>query len=288
MTPFLRAIVHPPRKPAWLHWSIRLGRILGLWYLFTVLFTWLVADTLTFPIPPTSYQTVPGQMEFQAEDGTPLIGCWLPQEQSNAPTILFFHGNGEDLGHLQPFLRSLQGLGVNLFAYDYRGYGRSGGQPTERGLYRDAEAAYRLVTETLGIAANNLFLFGRSLGSGSACYLAAQHSVAGLILDSPFTSTFRVVLPFPPLPNDQFPNLRRLRHIRAPILLIHGTRDEVVPFSHGERLARAAQSPVETFWIEGAGHNNLVASAGQGYWDRIRDFINRHRCTQGERGSPRL
>lgn len=280
MIPLIRSLLHPPAHPLWLHWSIRLGRILVLWYLLAILLTSFLADTLTYPIPPPSYQTIPGQVNFPSTDGTPLVGSWLPPPEPTAPVILLAHGNGEDLGRIQPFIHSLHRLGFGVFAYDYRGYGQSGGRPTEHGLYRDAEAAYGLVTGPLGIAPDRLFLFGRSLGSGSVTYLAARHPAAGLILDSPFTSTFQVLIPFPPFPNDQFPNLRRLPQVAAPILLIHGTRDEVVPFRHSQRLARAARSPVETFWVEGAGHNNLVALAGPGYWERIRDFINRHHLSE--------
>jgi fermentation-respiration switch protein FrsA (DUF1100 family) len=268
----------PAKKPAWLHWTIRIGRVVVVWYLFTILFTWWAADILTYPAPAPSYDHLEGQVQFPSGDGTPLIGVWLPAEKPKA-TILFSHGNGEDLGLILPFLNQLRDLGVNVFSYDYRGYGRSGGKAHEAGLYLDAEAAYDFVTKEKQIAPDRLFVFGRSLGSGSATYLASTRPVAGLITEGAFTSTFRVVLPHVPLPNDQFKNKSRMRMVTAPVLLIHAQQDQVIPFSHGQELAdllgKRTTAFLETLWVPGAGHNDIVPIAGETYFTTINNFINR-------------
>jgi pimeloyl-ACP methyl ester carboxylesterase len=188
-------------------------------------------------------------------------------------TILYSHGNAEDLGDVRPILEALHGYGFAVVAYDYRGYGRSSGsRPTARRATADAEAAYGFTVRSLGVAPGRLILLGRSVGSGPAVHLAVRYQVAGLILESAFTSPYRVLTRVGILPFERFPNLARMPGIRCPVLVIHGTRDEVIPFAHGRALLAAATSRTQSFGVEGAGHNDLLQVAGPRYREALQLF----------------
>lgn len=209
---------------------------------------------------------------MRAEDGARIATLHLPNPNATF-TILFSHGNAEDLGHLAPLLEQLRRAGFSVLAYDYRGYGQStGGPPSAAGAYRDVRAVYRYAVERLGVEPARLILLGRSVGSGPAAELAAREPVGGLVLESAFTSTFRVVTGLPLLPFDRFPNLRHVQRARCPVLVIHGTEDDVIPASHGRRLYDAAPEPKRLHLVEGAGHNDLVLVAGEEYWRVLRSF----------------
>jgi fermentation-respiration switch protein FrsA (DUF1100 family) len=165
--------------------------------------------------------------------------------------------NAEDLGDLRPLLERLNVWGFSLFAYDYRGYGTSQGKPGERHVYRDAEAAYDYLTQQLQVPPEQIIVYGRSVGGGAATELASHHPVAGLILESAFTSAFRVIVPLPLLPFDKFPNLAKLKKVRCPILVMHGQADQIIPINHGYRLYAAAPEPKLSLWVEAAGHNDF-------------------------------
>jgi fermentation-respiration switch protein FrsA (DUF1100 family) len=181
-------------------------------------------------------------------------------------TILFSHGNAEDLGMIYEwFMEFTKSVNVNLLAYDYEGYGKASGTPSEESCYDDIEAAYAFLTEVLHHPPQNIVLYGRSLGSGPSCYLAERLArekvrLGGLVLQSPLLSIFRVAFNFRfTLFGDMFPNVDRIGNIACPLFVIHGTRDEVVPFWNGERLF--LEAPVswraKPLWVDGAGHNNI-------------------------------
>lgn len=240
-------------------------------YLALLVAAWFFADWMVHHPPSRKYGPLPGEVALTSADGVKISAVWLPRP-GVAHTILFSHGNAEDLGYDLPFLYELRGAGFQVFGYDYRGYGRSAGHPTEQGLYRDIEAAYTHLTGPLGIAPEHIIVLGRSVGSGPAAYLASVKPVGGLILESAFTSAFRVVIPFPLFPFDQFPNRKRLASIRCPILFIHGTSDEVIAFAHGQKLYETYEGPKQHWWVEGAGHNDLQSVAGEAYFDTLRRF----------------
>ncbi|NJN49536.1 MAG: alpha/beta hydrolase [Alkalinema sp. RL_2_19] len=199
------------------------------------------------PQPPIAIPTTNGET---------ITLVHLPNPQATY-SILYSHGNGETLGDVYPHLLKLQNLGFNIIAYDYRGYGLSQGKPTEQNTYEDITTAYRYTTETLKISPDRLIIFGRSIGGGPSTYLASQKPIAGLILESTFTSVFRVVVPFPLLPFDRFPNRARLAKVHVPVLIIHGDHDEVIPFEHGQALFQAANAPKQFLPIPNAGHNDV-------------------------------
>lgn len=186
-------------------------------------------------------------------------------------TILFSHGNAEDLGMIYDWFNDLaRVLRCNIMAYDYTGYGKSsssGVTPTEENCYADIEAAYTYLTEVRHIQPEQIVLYGRSLGSGPSCYLASKtaskgRSVAGVILQSPLLSAYRVAFNFRfTMPGDKFPNIDYAPNIKCPVFIVHGTQDEVVPFWHGQELFLnlPQQWRAKPFWVEGAGHNNIEA-----------------------------
>mmetsp|Transcript_12463 Transcript_12463/g.29416 ORF Transcript_12463/g.29416 Transcript_12463/m.29416 type:complete len:331 (-) Transcript_12463:189-1181(-) len=206
---------------------------------------------------------------------------------AGAPTILYSHANAEDLGNIYPWCKFLSKmLGVNIFAYDYTGYGLATdqGDPSEDYCFADISAAYSYLTSILQIPPSSIILYGRSLGSGPSCYLASRTAeedspVGGLILHAPFLSVYRIVLESGcTLPGDRFPNVDFAPSIRSPVLLIHGTKDSIVPFNHSERMLQVFHEDfkADPLFIKGMGHNNVHASVRPLFIDRLRRYLDRH------------
>lgn len=256
---------------------VRAVSTLAIAYVLLTLVGFVFAERLIFMPPPASYTS--GDLPFRrigvggGEAGSDSIAVLYLPGESSRHTILYSHGNAEDLGHLLPVLRRLHGLGFGVVAYDYRGYGRStGGRPTVRQAMEDAEAVYRFTVHELGIEPDNLILHGRSLGSGPTLELAVRHPSAGVVLESAFTSVYRVVTRVGLLPFDRFVNLRQIQAVRVPVLVIHGTADRLIAPSHGRTLFELAPEPKQALWVAGAGHNDLVATAGENYGEAFRQF----------------
>jgi len=180
--------------------------------------------------------------------------------------------DAEDLGDVAPLLEALHDTGFAVLAFDYRGYGRSGGQASEKNVYADTRAVLAFAQARFGLKPDRIIVVGRSVGSGPAVELAARERVAGLTLISPFTSAFRVLTRVKLLPFDRFDNLSKIGRVRAPILIFHGTRDEVIPFAHGQKLFAAAPEPKRAVWVEGAGHNDVFEVAGARILDELKTF----------------
>ncbi|MFP4157654.1 MAG: alpha/beta hydrolase [Opitutales bacterium] len=230
------------------------------------------AEKIIFPAPPPSYVDDDSIRKLQTDAGDTISVLYLPAETPTA-LLLYNHGNGEDLGHIRHILEAFQEAGISVISYDYPGYGTSTGRPTERGCYAAADAVYRHATGLLDYPADAIVLYGRSVGSGPACWLAEKYPVAGLILDSAFTSTFRVITRIKILPWDKFDNLARLPNIPCPVLILHGKRDWIIPFAHAEHNARIVGPRANTLWVDQAGHNNLIDAAGETYWTTTLNFI---------------
>lgn len=235
---------------------------------------YVLAGRALFQPPPPSYRMSDlGAVRVPVGDGATLAVQHLVNPDARF-TLLFSHGNAEDLGHLQPFLRGLRDAGFSVLAYDYRGYGRSAGTaPGEASVVEDAEAVYRYAVDALGIPPGRLVLHGRSLGAGPTLALATRHQAAAVVLESAFTSVYRVVTRWRVLPFDRFPNLARVRRVDGPVLVIHGTEDRVIPVAHGRALFAAAPGPKRALWVEGAGHNDLAAVAGTRYAEALRALV---------------
>jgi pimeloyl-ACP methyl ester carboxylesterase len=253
-----------------LSWPRMLKSLLFIYGFFAV-YVYFRADSMIFLPPPASYQDSAEVLKI-AVTPTEKISALYQTNPSATYTIVYIHGNATDLGGARPLMAQWVGLGFNAFAYDYRGYGTSDGYPSEQNAYQDAEAAYAYLTQTLKIPPSRIILYGRSVGSGSATELASRYPVAGLILESAFTSAFRVVVPFPILPFDKFANQAKLPKVRCPILVMHGRADETVPFSHGQALYATATTPKLSLWVDGAGHNDFREVAGERYAQVLMDF----------------
>jgi abhydrolase domain-containing protein 17 len=247
--------------------------LLAIVYLAIAAAAYFLADRMIFLPPPPSYAE--GELPVvlvPTEDGARIATLHLPDPRA-VHTILYSHGNAEDLGHLVPLLEQLRRTGFSVLAYDYRGYGLStGGRATTSGASEDLRAVYRHAIDDLGIQPERLILLGRSVGSGPAAELAAHERIGGLVLESAFVSAYRVLTRIPILPFDRYPNLRNVREVEAPVLVIHGVNDEVIAYWHGRRLFDAAPEPKQLLRVEAAGHNDLVYVAGDRYWHALRSF----------------
>jgi len=182
---------------------------------------------------------------------------------NRSEVILYFHGNAGDLNGWKFATDDLTALGYNVLIIDYRGYGKSSGEITEQGFYNDAEAAYSYLIETRGYKPADIIIYGRSIGTGVAVELAKQHTPKTLILESPYTSFGALAnekLPFffPSLYlRFRFNNLKKIATIPCPVVLLHGTKDELIPASHSQKLLKAIPGKKKLFLINGGGHNDL-------------------------------
>jgi fermentation-respiration switch protein FrsA (DUF1100 family) len=213
-----------------------------------------------------------------AEDGVKLHG-WFLSSEATERTILFFHGNAGNLSYRLDMLVAMHALPARVFIVDYRGYGKSEGSPSESGLYADARAAWRFLTDEKGIPPGKIVIFGKSLGGAPACELATEVSPGGLIVQSSFASVpamARLVFPFMPgfLVTTKMDSLRKVPGIACPKLFIHSKRDEVIPFRQGRALFEAACEPKAFYEVVGAGHNETHLVGGRAYWDRLGAFLD--------------
>jgi uncharacterized protein len=204
------------------------------------------------------------EVVLDTADGERVIGWHIPP-RGDKPVVLYFHGNGGSLRGRVDRFRALTADGTGLLALSYRGYGGSSGRPTEAGLLADAAAAYGFAATRYGAA--RLALWGESLGSGVAVALAAENPVGHVILESPFTSAADVgagaywFVPVRLLMKDQFRSDLRIGKVTAPVLVLHGERDAVVPIALGERLYALINTPKRFVRFPGAGHNELGTRA---------------------------
>lgn len=209
------------------------------------------------------------------EDDIDLHGWWVPGAQREA--ILFLHGNAGNISHRLQSLRLLNALGVGVLIIDYRGYGRSAGEPSEQGTYRDALAAWRHLIEERGLQAGEIIVYGRSLGGAVAAELATVVDPAGAILESTFTSIPDMAQhAFPWLPASlariRYDTLSKVGRISCPLLILHSPEDEVIPYQHSQRLAAAATASVRFVTLRGA-HNDAFLVTGDDYAAALRAFI---------------
>jgi abhydrolase domain-containing protein 17 len=246
---------------------------LVLIYACLLLFTYLFSDQIIFwgQERQSSYEDKPEILKIKTKDGEEISALYLSEPNSEF-TILYSHGNAEDIGDIREVLEMFRDKGFSVLAYDYRGYGTSDGCASEKNVYEDIEVAYEYLVGELGCPPDRIIVLGRSLGGAVAIHLACREKLAGLILESSFITAFRVVTRVPLIPFDKFRNIDKIKQVRCPVLVIHGKDDRVVPFWHGEKLFKTANEPKLKFWVDGAGHNDLFWVAGSRYWDIIKEF----------------
>lgn len=204
------------------------------------------------------------------------VGCMFVRCAPNSRyTLLFSHGNAVDLGQMCSFYIGLGSrINCNVFSYDYSGYGVSTGKPSEKNLYADIEAAWQVLRSKYGVTPENIILYGQSIGTVPTIDLAARYECAAVILHSPLMSGLRVAFPDTRKTYcfDAFPSIDKVSKVASPVLVIHGTEDEVIDFSHGLAMYERCPRAVEPLWVEGAGHNDIELYAQ--YLERLKQFIS--------------
>ncbi|KAG7514890.1 hypothetical protein JOB18_045158 [Solea senegalensis] len=210
------------------------------------------------------------------------VGCMYIRCVPNPRyTLLFSHGNAVDLGQMKNYCIALgTRINCNIFSYDYSGYGVSTGEPSEKNLYADIDAAWHALRARYGISPENIILYGQSIGTVPTVDLASRYECAAVVLHSPLTSGMRVAFPDTKKTYcfDVFLNIEKVSKITSPVLIIHGTQDKVIDFSHGVALFERCPKAVEPLWVEGAGHNDVEIYSQ--YLERLRHFIGQELGTQ--------
>lgn len=270
-------------------------RILGalfLVYLVVVAFAWRFQEWVVFPAPerplphPSAFGMPEGErITVTTVDNVELQGWYLPpnpapEHGSSAPGLIWFYGNFETVGAIGAILRDLRPTGTGMLILDYRGYGKSGGKPTEEGLYRDALAAWDFITSRPQIDGARVAVYGRSLGGAAALYLATEQPVRAVVLDSPFSNGREMAKKhyrFVPsgLVRLKLDNIARARKLEAPLLVFHGTADRVAPLPMGRAVAQAGRAE-ELVLLEGSGHNDTYHVGGTMYREKLHAFLQKH------------
>ena len=214
------------------------------------------------------------EIEIAVADGITLIAWYAPAKEDK-PTILYFHGNGANAASRAPKIEKIRECGFGVFYLNNRGYGGSGGRPREKDNVADAIAAYDHLIG-LGVAAGKIVAYGESLGSGQAVRLGSARPVAAVVLEAPLTSTVDVAwstyfwLPLGLLITDKYNNERNIRFVQAPVLVLHGAQDAVIPVEMGWRVYRAASEPKRIELFPQGTHHDLF---DQGAWDKTQVFV---------------
>jgi fermentation-respiration switch protein FrsA (DUF1100 family) len=239
---------------------------------------------LVYPAPPhagadwVAAELPHEDVWFAGAGGAKLHGWFVPHPTPRA-SLLFCHGNGEHVARLAPMLARLRQLAaVSVFAWDYRGYGRSAGKPTEQALLADARAAQLWLAEREDIRPEAVVLYGRSLGGAVAVGLAAEHPVRGMVLERTFADMVETAayhfpwLPVKLLMRNRYPSAQRIAAYNGPLLMSHGTADRIVPFEMGKRLFDAATTPNKRFFVvEGGDHNGPQPDE---FYDALGEFLD--------------
>jgi hypothetical protein len=217
---------------------------------------------------------------FKTEDNLRLNGWYIPTENPRG-TLLFCHGNAGNISHRVEIIEIFNKLNLNVFIFDYRGYGRSQGRPSEQGLYRDAQAAYQYLISRGDIDQETIIIYGKSIGANVAIDLASKVGAACLISESGFTSAYDMGKKlFPYLPIKWMITIKYdaevlIKNITVPKLIIHSKDDEIIPFRLGERLFEAAPQPKEFYQMRGT-HNEAIFMAREEYCSRIDSFLSKY------------
>jgi fermentation-respiration switch protein FrsA (DUF1100 family) len=232
---------------------------------------------LVFQPPPSSYGRDPNLRWLTTSTGDTIPAFYIHRENAKF-TLLFSHGNAEDLGLIIRYFREVTYImNVSVFAYEYSGYGMSSGQPQEAAVYTNVVAAFKYLRDELRIPWTQIIPYGRSIGTAPSVYLATQVAVRGIVLQSPMVSIYRI--PFHlrfTLPGDVFVNIDKIGDVRCPVFIIHGTRDEIVPCWHGQQLYEACAKKGNAYLpyvVDGADHNNLEQQAGDDFYNHFKRFL---------------
>jgi len=262
-------------------WIVAL--IAGAYVIYTTFFFILQSRYIYYPegvlsADPASIGLDYESVSFKTQDGVRLSG-WFIAGQGARGVLLFCHGNAGNMSHRLGLIQIFHRLGLDIFIFDYRGYGHSQGKPSEQGLYQDAEAAWRYLVRERRVSPDEIIVFGRSLGGAVAARLAQSHRLKALILESTFTSLGDIaakVYPYLPtrlLLGSRFNTAGYLGRVDCPVLIVHSRQDEVIPFGHRRRLFERAREPKRFLEITG-GHSDGFTTSGKQYEDGLKAFIS--------------
>ena len=249
-----------------------------LLYLFQPKFVYFPQSTIAYT--PDMVGLPYEDIHLLTKDNINIHGWFIPVKEASK-TLLFFHGNGGNISHRLESLKIFHDMGLSVFIIDYRGYGQSEGKPSEQGTYQDAEAAWKYLTKTRGIADKDIITFGRSMGGAVATWLASQHAPDLLILESTFTSIadmgkhYYPYLPTQLLIRIKYASIDRIGDIQCPVLIAHSQSDEIVPYALGQRLFEKVKSTRVFMELQG-GHNDGFIVNDHSYTEGIMHFINAH------------
>jgi uncharacterized protein len=225
---------------------------------------------------PASFGWPYEETVLAARDGTRINGWFIPNK--GPWTFLVCHGNAGNMSQRLDKAQRLRSTSSSVLLFDYRGYGKSEGHPSKQGTYQDADVAYQYLVETRKIAPARIILYGESLGCAMAVEMARRHPAAGLILESPFTSTVamgELIYPWLPvrwLVRYHYDNLSKIPRLMMPLLIFHSRQDEIVPFAMGQALFAAAPEPKKFVELHGD-HNDGYADSGMLYLEAVQTFL---------------
>ena len=268
----------------WPHWAVLIPIVVGAFYYFypKIENFFVFFPQRAFDFTPESFRLTYKDAYFTTEDGKTLHGWFFPGDKGD-PVLLHFHGNAGNISHRLDLIRHLMQEKLQVFIFDYRGFGKSEGRPSEKGLYWDGMAAYDYLVQKEGVLPGKILLHGHSIGAAVAVEVALNRSAGGVILESAFTSTRDMAKTMPlffvlsPLLPANYNNFEKIPRLHLPKLIIHGDQDEIVPFSMGERLFASAPEPKQFLRLEGAGHNDTYLVGGEGYFRTLAAFARKCR-----------
>ena len=262
-------------------WTVFLLKIVGSIYVLVVVAMVLLETWLVYPAPKypaglwDNHRFQAEEAHFRSKDGTQLHG-WFFEAPEPRATILYCHGNGDCVGFLGDYAASMRDrFGVQMFIFDYRGYGKSDGSPHEKGVLQDGEAARDWLCERTGKRPEELLLMGRSLGGGVAVHLAANGGAKGLVLQNTFSSlhdTAAENYPFVPvrlLMRNKMDSMSRIGRFQGPLLMSHGDADTLIPFRLSQRLFEKANEPKQFFTVRKGEHCSTEPEEYQRLFDRF-------------------
>ncbi len=274
------------------NWTRHIARGLGvvaMLYVAACTYMWAMQKQIVF-LPSPILQTTPDRLGMKFEelriavgegrDKAELHGWWIPAKKTGAATLLCLHGNYRNIANNIEHTLRLHDFGYNLLLVDYRGFGKSTGSPSEEYTYQDAEAAWQYLVKARNIKPSQAFIYGHSLGGSIAVDLATHHpETAGVITESAFTSMQAMgeieygFLPVGLLLNQRFDTFEKIKQLKIPLLIIHGTWDKKVPVAMAQQLYVAAPQPKSLLLIEGGEHNNSGAVGWLEYRDALSNFV---------------
>ena len=254
---------------------IKLTFILSPVYLFMIGIGLLYSDDLIFLPPAASYQhsddlfTIHSKSAIEKNESHPIVARYLYNPKAQY-TILYSHGNAADIGHLKHLLENFYKNGFSVIVYDYSGYGLSEGIASEQQVYNDVLAVYHHLIEKYQLNPGHIISYGHSLGAAIATELASREPVAGLVLESPFTTAFRVTTVYPLIPFDKFTTIDKIKDIKAPLFIVHSLDDQVISFWHAKELYDQARQPKKSHWFKRGGHAGITHT--KSFWPALKSF----------------